>query len=112
MNNIQLLGRTGSEPVREQTTEGTPVTKLRLAVQRRPTKADQDRGAVWVGVTCYGRLAEVVAEHVGLGRQIAVTGRLEHDTWVAEDGTNRERHHVIADSVDFLARPNGNGQAA
>ena len=33
--------------------------------------------------------------------------RLEHESWEAADGTRRQRHHVVADSVDFLDRPTG-----
>jgi len=30
---------------------------------------------------------------------------LEHDTWEAADGSNREKHYVVAAAVEFLDRP-------
>ncbi len=40
------------------------------------------------------------------GRQVAVSGRLEHQEWKAQDGSPRSRHEVIAEQVQFLgARP-------
>jgi single-strand DNA-binding protein len=109
LNSVQLIGRLTADPKAEKTTVGTSVAKLRIAVDRRPAAGGEDRGSVFVDVTAYGRLGEVVAEHCGRGRQVAVTARLEMDEWVADDGTNRSRHYLVADSVDFLARPNGNG---
>ena len=35
---------------------------------------------------------------------MAVSGRLEHDQWEAEDGTRRQRHKVVVDEVEFLGR--------
>lgn len=105
MNTVQLIGRLTTDPKPEQTTGGTSVAKFRLAVDRRPAAGGEDRGSVFVDVTAYARLAEVVVEHCGKGRQVAVGGRLEHETWTTEDGTNRQRHLIVADSIDFLARP-------
>ncbi len=61
-------------------------------------------------VTCFGGLAESVAEYLEQGRQVAVSGRLELDEWETEAGERRSRHKVVADEVEFLgARREGHG---
>jgi single-stranded DNA-binding protein len=39
------------------------------------------------------------------GRQIALTGHLNHSEWKAEDGSSRQRVEIIADNVMFLDGP-------
>jgi len=64
---------------------------------------------MFVDVISFGVLAEAVAEHVGKGRQLGVSGRLQYRQWEAEDGTPRSKHEVVANQVEFLARPAANG---
>ena len=72
---------------------------MRLAVSRR----DRDAAPVYVDVVAYDALAEVCAEHLEKGRQVAVSGRLDYQQW-AHMGQRRSKHEVVASEVDFLAR--------
>ena len=112
MNTIQLIGRLTRDPETRFTAGGTPTTSFRLAVSRRK-RDGEDQGAVFVDVITYGTLAEVVAEYLTKGRQVAVAGRLEYREWEADDGSKRSKHEVIAAQVDFLAQvKDSNGAAA
>ena len=105
MNSITLTGRLTADPEMRMTHSATAVTQSRLAVQRRRSREGEDRGAVYVDVVCFGGLAESCAQYLDKGRQVAVSGRLELDEWEGEGGERRSRHKVIADEVEFLARP-------
>ncbi len=100
MNSMQLIGRLTRDPELRSTGSGKPVANMRLAVSRR----DRDAAPVYVDVVAYDGLAEVCAEHLEKGRQLAVTGRLDYQEWESEHG-KRSKHEVIAAEVDFLARP-------
>ena len=100
MNSIQLIGRLTRDPELRSTKSGKPVANMRLAVSRR----DRDAAPVYVDVVAYDGLAEVCAEHLEKGRQVAVSGRLDYQQWEHE-GQRRSKHEVIAAEVDFLARP-------
>lgn len=65
--------------------------KFRLAVQRRRGRGGEDRRAVYVDVVAFGDLAGSIVEYLAKGRQVAVSGRLEHDQWEAEDGSRRQQ---------------------
>ena len=100
MNSIQLIGRLTRDPELRSAGSGKPVANMRLAVSRR----DRDAAPVYVDVVAYDGLAEVCAEHLEKGRQVAVSGRLDYQQWEHE-GQKRSKHEVIAAEVDFLARP-------
>ncbi len=102
MNSISLTGRLTADPELRSTQSGASVGQLRLAVSRRRGRDGEARGAVFVDVVTFGRLAESCGEYLAQGRQVAVSGRLELDEWEAEDGSRRQRHKVVADEVEFL----------
>ena len=106
MNNIQLIGRTTAEPELRHTTGGTPVASFRLAVNT-PPRDGKDQPAMFVDVVTFGPQAEAIAEHVGKGRQVGVSGRLSYRQWESEDGARHSKHEVVASQVEFLARPAG-----
>ena len=102
MNSINLTGRLTQDPDGRSTQSGTAVCSMRLAVQRQKSREGEERGAVFVDVTAFAGLADVCAKYLEKGRQVAVSGRLEHDHWQASDGTKRQRHYIVADAVEFL----------
>lgn len=101
MNTVNLIGRLTKDPELRYTANGNAVCTLRLAVTRRRHNGD-DQGAVFIDVVTFGPRAEAVAEQMTKGRQVAVSGRLEHQEWKARDGSPRSRHEVIAEQVQFL----------
>ncbi len=104
MNTITLIGRTTAEPELRFSAGGTPVCSFRLAVNT-PPRDGKDQPAVFVDVITFGAQAEAIGEHVGKGRQLGVSGRLSYRQWQTEDGTTHSKHEVIANHVEFLAKP-------
>lgn len=109
MNTVALVGRLTKDPVPRDTSTGRPAVQLRLAVPRRSNGSDD---AVFVTVVCFDRLAAATLDHVGRGRRVAVTGRLDQRTWTDDAGNRRERHQVVAERIDFLDAPAGSGTVA
>ena len=101
MNSITLTGRLTADPEVRATKTGTAIGEFRLAVRRR-SREGEDRGAVYVDVVCFGRLAESCGVYLSKGRQVAASGRLELDEWETEGGERRSRHKVVANELEFL----------
>jgi single stranded DNA-binding protein len=55
-------------------------------------------------VVTYDGLAKACGECLRKGGQVFVSGRLHAQSWKAQDGGNRRRVVVIAESVQFLTR--------
>ncbi|MGZ4216535.1 MAG: single-stranded DNA-binding protein [Solirubrobacteraceae bacterium] len=98
---IHLIGRLTADPdVHDRS--GTQVGRLRLAVQRPPTRDGESRGADYVDVTVFNTQAEVCRQYLSKGRRVAIEGRLQHSEWQAEDGSRRQKLEVVARNVEFL----------
>ena len=107
INKVELLGRVGTDPEMKYTPNGTAVTKLRLATDRR--SQDGEVEADWHNVVIWSKTAEAVNEYIGKGDRIYVAGRLVNNTWEGDDGQRRYRTEIHASEVVFLDSRNGNG---
>ena len=94
INKVELLGRVGTDPEMKYTPNGTAVTQLRLATERR--RQDGETEADWHNVVVWSKTAEAVNEYVGKGDRIYVAGRLVQNTWEGDDGQRRYRTEIHA----------------
>ena len=60
-------------------------------------------------MVAFDGLAKSCTDHLEKGRQVAISGRLSHSEWEAEDGSRRSRLQVIAREVEFLASAKRDG---
>jgi single-strand DNA-binding protein len=103
--NITAVGNVGRDPELRYTASGVAVCDFSLAVNKSYTKADGERveRTVWLKVTCWRQLAEIVSQYVKKGRQVMVIGSLiEADSYEGRDGNTRTSLNLTADQVIFL----------
>lgn len=111
MNTISITARLTADP-QQRTVGELEICDLRVAIPRRKGSGGEDRGAVFVDVTAFGPLAGICGKYLSKGRRIAVDGRLELDEWAAQDGSQRRRHKIVAEQVEFLDNAGQNGEPA
>ena len=107
INKVILLGRATRDTELRSTTNGTPVSNLRLATNRvvRSKDGELTEHPQYHTVICWDRLAEQTGKHVTKGRLVYVEGRLESRSFTDKDGKEREVTEVIAADVQFLDAP-------
>ena len=93
-----LYGRLTVDPQPHQTRTGTAMTSAKLAVDL-PCKEDPEGKATWwVSLLAFGKQAELLAGH-HKGDMVSASGQLQLNRWKAQDGTQRETHQLIADTL-------------
>ena len=109
INRVVLVGNLTKDPELRHTPSGTPVCKLRLAVNPRQKDAPGNWGDKpnYFDVTVWGNQGESCAQFLSKGRPVGVDGRLDWREWEAQDGTKRQAVEIIADSVQFLGGREG-----
>ncbi len=107
INKVELLGRVGTDPEMKYTPNGTAITTLRLATDRR--RQDGETTADWHNIVVWGKSAEAVNQFIGKGQRVYVAGRLVQNSWETEDGQRRSKTEVHTQEVVFLDSNNGNG---
>lgn len=110
---IIIVGNLGRDPEMRYTPDGTPVTTLSVATNRKWTGSDGTPGeeTTWFRVTAWRRQAEVAAQYLSKGRQVLIEGRLKPDpqtggprVWTRQDGTVGASYEVTANTIRFLGQ--------
>lgn len=104
LNRIVLIGRLTSDPELKYTPSGKAVATFAIAVDRRPN-AQGERETDFIQIVAWNQSAEFAGNYLTKGRLIAVDGRLQIRSWVAQDGTRRKTSEVVAETLRGLDRP-------
>jgi single-strand DNA-binding protein len=103
-NCVILIGNLVEEPELKYTPNGTPVGKLRIAVDRTFNRDESD----FFTVVTWRKTAENCANHLKKGSQVCVEGRLQVRSYENNEGQKVWVTEVIAEQVHFLgSRPQG-----
>jgi single-strand DNA-binding protein len=105
MNVVALVGNLATDVDLKEVGEDRKVASFLLAVGR----ASKDGGADFVRISVWNRQAELCDQFLVKGRRVAVDGRLRSHTWEEPDGKRRSAVEVVAQRVQFLSSPDGNG---
>lgn len=120
LNKVMLIGNLTADPDVRSTPRGTPVTELRLAVNRissGPNEGERREEVTYLDVTCWGRQGEIAGQYLTKGRPVFIEGRLQMDTWEdKQTGQKRSRIRIIAENLQLLGSrdgaPQGGGNGA
>jgi single-strand DNA-binding protein len=106
LNKILLIGNLGRDPELTVTSEGTPVTKFSLAVNRRYKGSDgeQKEETEWFNIVTWRQLAEICERYLHKGSKVYIEGRLTQRKYTDREGIQRTSVEVIASDMKMLDR--------
>ncbi len=107
-NKVILIGNLTRNPELRYTPSGTPVANFGLAVNRRFKQADDQKEEVcYIDIVVFGKQAEHCGQYLSKGDGAIIDGRLQQRRWETDDGQRRSKHEVVAQSVTFLPKRQG-----
>jgi single-strand DNA-binding protein len=101
-NTVTIVGNLTRDPEIRYTANGAAKASFSVAVSRRwqnRTTNEWDEQTSFFNVVCWREMAENVAESLGKGSRVVVTGRLEQRSWENDNGEKRSVVEVVADEV-------------
>src|SRR5512143_3880081 len=111
-----IVGNLGRDPEMRHTANGTPVTSLNVATNRRYTGNDGQvvKETTWFRVSVFGKQAEACAQYLKKGSSVLVEGRLQSDpksggprVFNRQDGTTGASFEIFANTVRFMSGREG-----
>jgi single-strand DNA-binding protein len=94
---IHLVGNITRDPELRFGDTGTPYARFGIAVTRRDKNKQETTS--FYDVVSFGTLAENIAQSVGKGTRVHVSGRIEVRDFDRQDGTKGRAVEVVADEV-------------
>lgn len=109
MNSIHLIGRAGRDPEVKYFEDGKVVANFTLAVNSYKRDDEPD----WFTLEIWGKQAQLAADYVRKGSQIAVIGSAKLETWTDRTtGAERSKIKVRVDRLELLGSKRDNDSSA
>ena len=105
MNKVILIGRVTKDVELATTNNGISVCKFTLAVQRKYSNAEGEKDTDFINIETWRTTAENCHKYLKKGSRCAVVGRIQNNSYDAQDGTKRYVTLIVADEVHFLSSP-------
>lgn len=113
-NKVMLMGYLTRDPQLSYTPSQTAVVDFGLATNHKWTSQDgsQREEVCFVDCTAFSKTAETINKYLSKGSPVFIEGRLDFDSWTAQDGTKRSKHKIAVQSFQFLGgKQNGQEKA-
>jgi single-strand DNA-binding protein len=100
---VTLTGRLTADPEMRYSAKGSPVARFTVVTSRRVRDSQSgewsDTDTSFWDCVAFGQLAEHIAESLGKGTAVLVTGRAAQEEWETKDGQKRRSIKVTAVEV-------------
>ena len=106
INMVMLVGRLVQNPEIIEHENGSKVSRITLAVNRKFKASDGTYHTDFVDCVLWNNFAKNVNEYCSKGDLIGVRGRIQVDTY-EKDGIKRKITDVIAENITFLSSNKG-----
>jgi single-strand DNA-binding protein len=104
-NKVILVGNLTRDVELKYLPSGGMVSTIGLATNRKwkDRATNEDRQEVmFVDVVLFGRSAEIANQYLKKGSKVLIEGRLALDSWTDQNGQKRQKHKVVADTMQFM----------
>lgn len=105
-NKVILVGRLSKDCTLKYASNGTAITEMSLAVNRKYKKDEGYQDEVsFFDIVVFGKSAENCNQYLSKGSSVLIEGRLRQSVWKNDEGQTRSKVEVVADNVQFLSKP-------
>ncbi|TSC75632.1 MAG: single-strand DNA-binding protein [Parcubacteria group bacterium Gr01-1014_31] len=114
LNKAMIIGRLTRDPETRTTPNGATVTTFSVATNLvwTDTTGKKQEKVEFHNVVAWRKLGETIAQYLRKGSRIYIEGRLQTRQWQAQDGSNRNRTEIVAESMIMLDGRANAGQPA
>jgi single-strand DNA-binding protein len=102
MNNfVQLIGRAGNDPEIKTLENDRKMARFSMATTTYYTnqKGERTEDTQWHQLVAWGKTAELVEKLVKKGKEMAVSGKLNNNSWEDSDGNKRYSVEVLLTEI-------------
>ncbi len=113
MNVVCLKGNLVRDPELRYTPSGTAICTITIAKSKRWKNASgelQEKTGFFTAI-CWGARGEALSNNFVKGKEIAVSGELEFDSWEQEDGQKRSAVKILINQWEFCGSRNDSSPA-
>lgn len=103
-NKVQLIGNVGNAPEVKTLNDGKKVANFSMATNENYKNANGEKvqNTEWHNIVAWGKIAEIVEQFVGKGKEVAIEGKLTSRSYETKEGEKRYVTEVVASEILLL----------
>jgi single-strand DNA-binding protein len=103
-NSVQLIGRLGKDPEVKTFDSGKKLATFSIATNStyRNQKGDKVEETQWHNLVLWDNLADIAAQYLKKGSEIAIEGKLVHRTYETSTGEKRNTTEISVNDMVML----------
>ncbi len=107
-NKVQLIGNIGQTPTIVTFENGNKLAKITIATNERykTLKGEIVTDTQWHNAIAWGKTADILEKHVKKGQEIAIEGRLIHESFDGKDGIKRYASKIQINELVMIGKKN------
>ncbi len=101
-NKVQLIGNLGMNPEIKELEGGKKLAKFSIATNEtyKNAKGERVTETQWHNLTAWGKTADIVEKHLSKGSEVAIEGKLVHNTYTDKEGI--KRYNTVVEINELL----------
>ena len=107
-NSVQLIGNLGMDPDVKEVSNGNKMARFSLATSEtyNNKKGEKVTDTQWHNLIIWGKLADIAEKYLKKGKQIAVEGKLETNSYDDKEGNRKFYTQVKVNDFVMLGQEN------
>jgi single-strand DNA-binding protein len=103
-NSVQLIGRLGKDPEIKVFDSGKKLATFSIATNSvyRNNKGDKVEEVQWHNLVMWDKLADIAAQYLKKGSEVAIEGKLVHRSYETSDGEKRYTTEINVNDIVML----------
>lgn len=107
LNRILLIGRMTRDP-EFKSVNGSSVVNFSVANNRTyMSGGDKKEETHYFDCVAWGKLADILKQYAGKGKQVAIEGRLQQQSWETPEGKKASKIRIYVESAQLLGGSGG-----
>ena len=106
VNRVQLIGSLGQDPEIKKFDNGKSLARFSMATNEtyRNAQGEKVTETQWHNVVAWGKTADIVAQYLSKGNEVAVEGKLIHRSYESKEGEKRYITEVRCNELLMLGK--------
>ncbi|MDZ4727441.1 MAG: single-stranded DNA-binding protein [Leptospira sp.] len=107
LNKVLLIGRLTRDP-EFKSVNGSSVVNFSIASNRiYVSNGDKKEETNYFDCVAWGKLADILKQYAGKGKQVAIEGRLQQQSWETPEGKKASKIRIYVESAQLLGGQGG-----
>lgn len=106
-NSVQLIGHLGKTPELRTIGNGKAMLNLSIATNDyyKTPNGEKVQNTEWHRIIAWGKTAEIMSKILEKGNEVAIRGKLSHNSWQDANGITRNSTQVVVSEFVRLTKP-------